>query len=192
MSQKTNITMLGHIFARYKDTGEIIINKKNAVHPQNMATVIARGLAHASNGQIFALALGNGGTHIDSSGDIVYLPPNTTGTTATLYNQTYSEIVDSQSVNVGSGNSVTAGASPAPAVTSIVTVNMEIAPDEPSGQSTSDNTTTNPNSTYTFDEMGLLSADSTPLLLTHSIFNPIEKTSNRSILITYTLTISVS
>ena len=138
------------------------------------------------------MALGNGGTHINSSLDIVYLPPNTTGTSATLYNKTYSQIIDGQNASVSAGDSVVSAASPSPAITSIVTCTMEITPDEPSGQATSDDITTNPDSTYTFDELGLISQDSPPLLLSHLIFSPVEKTANRSILITYTLTISVS
>jgi hypothetical protein len=192
IKKKFNVDVHGHVKMAWKDTGEVIVDKDNAIHPQNMATVISRGLAHQTNSWIYEMALGNGGTHIDASLNIVYLPPNTTGVTATLYNQTYSQIVDGQNASVATGDSVVASPSPAPAITSIVTVTMELSPDEPSGQATSDDITTNPDSTYTFDELGLLSQDTPPLLLSHLIFSPVEKTSNRSILITYTLTISVS
>lgn len=192
MNLNTKVNVHGHVKMQYKDTNEVIFEKDNAIHPQNMATVIARGLAHETNSWVYSMGLGNGGTHIDASLNIVYLPPNTTGTGATLYNQTYSQIVDSQNASVSQGDSVVASASPAPAITSIVTVTMELSPDQPNGQATSDNQTTNPDSTYTFDELGLYSQDTPPLLLSHLIFSPVEKTSNRSILITYTLTISVS
>jgi hypothetical protein len=138
------------------------------------------------------MGLGNGGTHIDASLNIAYLPPNVTGANATLYNQTYSEIIDDQDVGVAPGNSVISSASPTPAITSIVTCTLELSPDEPAGQATSDGTTTDPDSQYTFDELALFTSDSPPLMLSHLIFSPIEKSSNRSILITYTLTISVS
>lgn len=53
---------------------------------------------------------------------------------------------------------------------------------------------------YVFDELGLflngdsaaVAADDKPLLLTHIVFSPIEKTSNRELIITYSLTITVS
>ncbi len=157
-----------------------------------MARVIARGLAHESNSSVFKMNLGNGGTHIDTGLNITYLTPNVTGTTATLYNETYSEVIDEQEVSVAPGNSVVSSASPTPAITSVVTCTLELTADEPAGQAVSDGVTTDPDSLYTFDELGLFTGDSTPLMLSHLIFSPIEKTANRSILITYTLTISVS
>ena len=192
ISTPLNLTVHGHVKAIDKETGEVLIDKDNAIHPQNMARVIARGLAHEPNSWVYKMGLGNGGTHINASLQISYLPPNITGTSATLYNQTYSEVVDSHDVSVAPGNSVISAASPVPAITSIVTCTLELSPDEPAGQATGDNSTTNPDSLYTFDELGLFSLDQPPLLLSHLIFSPVEKTANRAILITYTLTISVS
>jgi hypothetical protein len=120
------------------------------------------------------------------------LSPNTTGTAATLYNQTYEEVIDSHDVSVAPGNSVISAPSPVPAITSIVTCTLELAPNEPAGQAGSDNVTTDPDSLYTFDELALFTNDQPPLMMSHLIFSPVEKTANRSILITYTLTISVS
>lgn len=192
ISTPLNLKVHGHVKAVEKETGKVLIDKNNAIHPQNMARIIARGLAHEPNAWVFTMGLGNGGTHIDASLNIAYLPPNVTGVNATLYNQTYSEIIDDQNVGVALGNSAISSASPAPAITSIVTCVLELSPDEPAGQATSDGTTTNPDSQFTFDELALFTADSPPLMLSHLIFSPVEKTANRSILITYTLTISVS
>ena len=44
------------------------------------------------------MAFGNGGTSVDPTGIITYLI-NSTGTNASLYNQTYSKIVDDRSVS---------------------------------------------------------------------------------------------
>jgi len=179
----------GHVTIVDKDTGEVVLSKKNAVHPQNMATAISRALSQSSNGYIYTLALGNGGTFYNSANQLNYRPPNTIGA-ATLYNETYSEQVDANANGTPQGNSVIAAQSPSPAITSIIVVTMELSSVEPAGQATSDNSTTEPNSLYTFDELGLLTQDG--LLLTHMIFNPIEKTANRAFLITYTITVSVS
>lgn len=192
ISTPLNLTVHGHVKAIDKETGEVLIDKDNAIHPQNMARVLARGLAHEPNSWVYKMGLGNGGTHIDASLNISYLPPNITGTTASLYNKTYEEIIDSHDVSVAPGNSVVSAASPAPAITSIVTCTLELAANEPSGQAVTDSTTTNPDSKYTFDELALFTNDATPLMISHLIFSPVEKTANRSILVTYTLTISVS
>ena len=192
MNDCQNIQATSRIVASYLDTGEVVADFTNAVHPQNMARIIARGLARETNGWIHKMAFGNGGTHINSGLTITYLTPNTVGTAASLYNQTYEEIIDDSNVSVGSGNSCISSASPDPAITSVVTCTCVIAANEPSGQANSDGTTTDPDSLYTFDELGLFTADAQPLMLTHAIFSPIENTGTRAMLINYTLTISVN
>lgn len=182
----------GHVLATDKDTGEVLLDRHNDIHAQNMARVIARGLANEAGSGVYKLALGNGGTHIDASLNITYLTPNTTGTSATLYNQTYDEVVNPNDVTVGENNSTVSSASPTPALSSIVVVSCELAPSEPAGQPLDDGGTVNPDNDFAFDEMGLLSTDEPPLLLSHLIFSPIQKSQNRTIVITYTLTINVS
>lgn len=170
-------------------TNELVLEVNNAIHPQNCATAIARSLARDSDGAIFKLAFGNGGTFLNSSSAIVFRTPNTIGA-ATLYNQTYFVQVDDQTVGTPSTNSVVSTQSPAPAITSLVVVTTLLSAGEPAGQAVADNITVDPESLYTFDEIGLFTNDD--LLLTHVVFNPIEKTANRSFLITYTITISNS
>lgn len=195
MENTLNTTVIGHVLIQDRnpnDPADVVtkLDQKNAIHPQNMARVIAKALANEQGGNIYTLALGNGGTYIDSSQQIVYLPPQTTLTTANLYNETYSEVIDDANTAVGLGNSVTSMPSAPPAVTSVVTVTIILTADEPAGQQATDNVTTNPEAPFVFDELGLKNHDG--LLMTHIVFSPIEKTASREIIVTYTLTISVS
>lgn len=189
MKELFNVQLIGQVNIRDAKTGELVMMKKNAVHPQNMAIAISRSLARDANGTIYKMCFGNGGTFFNSSNEIVYRSPNTIGSTD-LYNLTYEVLVDEQSSGTPVTNSVTSAASPNPAITSIVTIIAELGPSEPSGQAVADNITTNPESNFVFDEIGLKTADG--LLLSHLVFSPIEKTANRAFSITYTLTISVS
>ena len=63
-----------------------------------MSEAIADTLSSRGYGEIYQMAFGNGGASVDETGIITYLPPNTTGQNAALYNQTYEKIVDDTSV----------------------------------------------------------------------------------------------
>ena len=80
------------------NTGEILVDKKNAINYENMSEAIADTLSSRGYGEIYEMAFGNGGASVDETGVITYLPPNTTGQNASLYNQTYTKIVDDTSV----------------------------------------------------------------------------------------------
>lgn len=189
MKEQLHAKVLGHVNIRDAKTGELVMAKANAVHPQNMALAIARSLARDANGPVYKMCFGNGGTFFNSSQQIVYRAPNTIGA-ADLYNLTYEVVVDEQDSGAPVTNSVSSSASPNPAITSIVTIIAELSANEPAGQAVADNTTSDPESFFMFDEIGLKTGDD--LLLSHLVFSPIEKTANRAFLITYTLTISVS
>jgi len=208
-SVNLNFKVKGHVLIKDKKTGEVLLDKNNAIHNQNMAVSIARGLSNTDfdaigTHQIFALALGNGGSDVNNMSQITYLPPNVNnGAADRLYNQTYYEVVDEQQVGTPAANSVTYQQSGID-TTSIVIITATIAAGEPLGQDISDSPPDpNPNSEFAFDELGLytygtngaFSNSAVPLdslLLTHIIFSPILKTANRELVITYTLTVSVS
>jgi hypothetical protein len=84
----------------YDESGNIIFNKNNAIHPQNMARVIGRALAGESNFWIHRIAFGNGGTLIDAANNVTFKTPNTgqppdvATWDSRLYNETYSEIIN--------------------------------------------------------------------------------------------------
>jgi hypothetical protein len=202
--EQLGVSVKGHLQIKDKATNEILEDKDNLIHPQNLARIFARALANENYHNAYGMALGNGGSYIDSTGRIIYNIPNTTGTNAQLYNETYMEVVDG---TTGNSNTVVSAASQTD-LTSIVTVEVTLSADEPDGQYLTDSqdsgTVLNPQDNsgyvYYFDELGLVAknpnygilGEPEYLLLTHLVFNPIEKTQNRELLLTYTLTISVS
>jgi hypothetical protein len=78
-------------------TGHVFVDKKNAIHYENMSRSLAESLANRNTGYIYEMAFGNGGSTVDATGVITYLPPNTVNQNADLYNQTYAKIVDDNS-----------------------------------------------------------------------------------------------
>jgi hypothetical protein len=189
MDTNAHLNFIGTVMI-HDDQGNLVVKKQNAIHPQNMALIVARALAREDNGYVFELAFGNGGTFYNTSSSLVYKSPNIIGSGASLYNQTYAVQVDDLTSGTPTSNSVQALPSPAPALTSLVVVTAQLSALEPLGQAVADNLTTDPESSFTFDEIGLKSADG--LLLSHLVFNPIEKTANRAWLITYTITVSAA
>jgi len=89
----------GHVKVE-DDLGNVLVDQNNAVHPQNMARVIARALSNENNYIINRIAFGNGGTEIDAAFNITFKtpndgqPPDTQTWESRLYNETYSEVID--------------------------------------------------------------------------------------------------
>jgi len=178
------------------NNGEVFVDKKNAINYENMSEAIADTLSSRGYGQIYQMAFGNGGASVDNTGIITYLPPNTTGQNAALYNQTYAKIVDDNSVfNLDpTRNKMTVNHTTGKVYTDIL-VQCLLDYGEPSGQAAFDNSTQTDGS-YIFDELGLLANYGTDSdgnvitrLLTHVIFHPVQKSLNRQIQIDYTVRI---
>lgn len=135
------------------------------------------------------MAFGNGGTTVDPTGIITYLTPNSTGTNASLYNQTYAKVVDDRSVNNvdPQRNKIETRHVTGTNYTDIV-VSCLLDYGEPEGQDAFD-TAANTEQQFVFDELGLVgySATGTGRLLTHVIFHPVQKSLNRLIQIDYTV-----
>lgn len=99
MNESYTPKMKGHLKIEDTETGEVLVDKFNAIHPQNMSRVIARALSNESNYFIHRMAFGNGGTTVTAGNTIVYNVPNDgvsdgLGWQSTLHNETYSEIID--------------------------------------------------------------------------------------------------
>lgn len=173
-------------------SGEVFVDKKNAIHYENISIAMAQTLSDRNLGYIYSMAFGNGGSSVDPTGVITYLPPNTVGQNADLYNQTYSKVVnDNSAADTDPDNNKMTVLHTTGNVYTDILVQCLLDYGEPPEQQAFDNST-NFNGEYVFDELGLKawngSADSLRLI-THVIFHPVQKSLNRQIQIDYTLRI---
>jgi len=188
----SGVMMEGHIRIFDPETGEDYVNKRNAIHYENMSEALALSVANKTTGFIHEMSFGNGGTSVDPTGVITYLPANSSGANANLYNQTYYKVVDdNSSLNTDTArNKLTVSHTSGQIYTDII-VSCLLDYGEPNSQAAFDNTS-NFNDVYTFDELGLRSwtgTVNTGKLLTHVVFHPVQKSLNRLIQIDYTVRI---
>lgn len=187
----TGLAIRGHIKIHDPETKEVFVDKGNAIHYENMSIALAKSIADSGQGFIYQMAFGNGGTAVDPTGIITYLTPNSSGSNASLYNERYVKVVDDRSSN---NTDPTRNFIETRHVTGTnytdVFITCLLDYGEPSGQQAYD-TTTNNESAYVFDELGLksYSPTGTGMLLTHVIFHPVQKSLNRLIQIDYTVRI---
>jgi len=187
----------GHVLIRDKDTGEVLVDKANAINFENFSVALAETLTNRPYGFIQEMCFGNGGATVSGTGIVTYLAPNVVGQNAELYNETYYKVVNDQSpLNSNPSNNFitinhTVGTTYADIV---VTCTLELG--EPAGQQAFD-TATNMTDTFVFNELGLRAYDVNGVpdagnLLTHVIFSPLQKSLNRVIEIVYTIRIQTS
>lgn len=187
-----NLKITGHIKIFDPNSGEVFEDKDNAIHYENFSEALAYSLANKDWGQIYQMSFGNGGTSVDPTGVITYLPANSTSQNANLYNVTYSKVVDDNSAfnTDPTRNSLTIIHTPGKVYTDIL-VSCLLDYGEPSGQQAFDNST-QLDGDFVFDELGLQSWYGTVddlKLITHVVFHPIQKSLNRQIQIDYTVRI---
>jgi hypothetical protein len=183
------VLIQGHIKIHDPESNHTYIDKRNAIHYENMSLSLAESIGNGGTGWIYEMSFGNGGTSVDPTGIITYLTPNSTGTNASLYNQTHTKVIDDRSVNnldPVRNKIETRHVSGTNYTDVLVTCLLDYS--EPSGQDAFD-TATDGSSLYVFDELGLkaYSASGTGRLLTHVIFHPVQKSLNRLIQIDYTV-----
>lgn len=93
------VTVKGHVNIT-DDLGNVLLDKDNAIHPQNMARIIARALSNEHDFFINRIAFGNGGTIVDAAYTVTYRTPNDGQTpdvatwNSRIYHETFSKIID--------------------------------------------------------------------------------------------------
>lgn len=212
-----NVT--GHLKIRDKLTGEVLVDKPNAVHYGNMSWAVAHALAGMDQGFIRYMLFGNGGTAVDSTGRVLYRQTNTSNVqdpNALPYNPTFFRELEPAGPPTGNNISLDPGLENFADM--VVTVTLDFG--EPLDQDISDDITCKPE--FVFDEIALYStpigltddrftpfdtavtSPETPVsrfqgeldssggrMLTHVIFNPVQKSENRQLEIEYTLRVSM-
>lgn len=196
-SDEFKVQIEGHLkileWESWEDMGDeelakVLVNKRNAIHNENASIIISRALANKENGSVYSMHFGSGGATIDPLGNIIYATPNTEGTSASLYTETYFEVVD-QNKGAPEGNQM-ATRHVNGTLFSDVEIRCVLDKNEPFGQPAFDDVLVNVNENqYIFDEIGLKSEDG--LLLTHVVFSPVQKSANRIIEVVYTLRIRI-
>lgn len=175
----------GHVKIIDVHTGEVLLDKHNAINFINMSEALAGAIANKTdeNGQpyhIASIAYGNGGTTVDSTGNLTYNETNTFNTAGELYNQTYNQVIDGTI-----DNQIELSTSGEAFADLKITSTLDY--DVPVGQNPIDDET-DMEDDFVFDELGILL--STGKFISHLIFHPIEKSQNRKIQILYTVRIS--
>lgn len=171
----------------------VLVDKKNAIHFENISEAMAMSLANKQSGFICEMHFGNGGTAVDPTGIINYLPPNVNTQNADLYSPTFYKTVDNNNdTNTDPiRNKMEIRHVPGTVYTDIL-VTCLLDYGEPAGQQAFDNSPFTED-TFVFDELGLkgwtAAGAGKGKLLTHVIFHPVQKSLNRLIQIEYTVRI---
>jgi hypothetical protein len=191
--EKSGIYLQGHIKIWDPETKEVYVDKRNAIHYENFSVCLAQNAANKGTSFITEMHFGNGGTTVDPTGVITYLPTNTNVQNADLYSPQYYKIVDDTNAANSDPlrNKITVTHVPGQIYSDIL-VSCLLDYGEPAGQAVFDNSQ-DLNGQFVFDELGLKGYSSAGeglgKILTHVIFSPVQKSLNRLIQIDYTVRI---
>ena len=180
----------GHIKIHDPETKQVFVDKRNAIHYENMSVAMVNSLSNQGYGTVYQMIFGTGGTTVDPTGLITYLTPNTVGVNSSLYNQTYQKVVDQNAIeNQDPVRNKMEIRHISGATYSDILITCLLDYGEPLGQEAFDNSV-DMNGEFVFDELGLQSLgpnDTAGKLLTHVIFHPVQKSLNRLLQIDYTI-----
>lgn len=181
----------GHIKIFDPETKEVFIDKRNAIHYENMSVAMVNSLSNQGQGTVYEMVFGTGGTSVDPTGLITYLTPNTIGVNSSLYNQTYNKVVDQNATeNTDPTRNKMEIRHISGATYSDILISCLLDYGEPIDQEAFDNSV-DMSGNFVFDELGLKSYNPSGdgKLLTHVIFHPVQKSLNRLLQIDYTIRI---
>jgi len=193
LEENQNTKVAGHIKILDPETGEVFVDKRNAINYENMSIALAYSLAGLTSGDgvtgdtysILQLGFGNGGVNVTGTGNLSYRATNTSTVSGQLYNQTYVKNVDHSQTEDTENNIVISHVGGNNYSDIIITCTLGY--NEPSDQDEFD-TAVNNNGDYIFDELGIRLQ--TGEYISHVIFHPVQKSANRKIQVIYTVRIT--
>ena len=191
--EMSRLHAMGYLKVVDPESGHVYVDQHNHINYENLSEAIAYSLSNKGYGFISEMHFGNGGTSVDPTGVITYLPTNTNVQNADLYNPQYYKIVDDTNTANSDPlrNKISVSHIPGQ-IFSDITISCMLDYGEPSGQAVFDNSQ-DLNGDFVFDEMGIksfsTSGEGKGKLLTHVIFSPVQKSLNRLIQIDYTIRI---
>ena len=200
------VNMEGHIKIWDPESGQVYVNKRNAINFENMSIALASAMANAGYGTVYEMHFGNGGTVVNANGTITYRTPNTNGQNEDLYSTTFFKVVDAN--DTVNNTDITQNFTSVTHVNNTnytdIVITCTIDYDEPVATDTTFNlagqdqdaqdSATDFTGSFVFDELGLKSKSSSAnlnsgLLLTHVVFHPVQKSANRLLQVVYILRI---
>lgn len=207
MSDILGANVTGHVTIKDVSTGDVIVDKKNAIHFGNISTALARSFVGKDTSFISYMAFGNGAVTIEQDGNITYKQPRTLTSlsakepAASLYNTTFIYEFDSSKVVAGGGVGNYEEIECVATIDSSILTNME-----------TNDQTPNVATDFVFDEIAIYTgargqghisasndisafingiSDESSLMTTHVIFHPVQAAKNRTLEITYKIRIQM-
>ena len=220
MFDTSTANIKGHITIADAETGDILVDKPNAIHFGNISTKIAEALIGKPSSFIAYMAFGNGGVTVDNTGQIIYNEPNVSNTkvpSAQLYNTAF--VYEIKNYNADNQSNATRDANTGGGVNNYedITIVVTLTSDMPNNQMLIDiadgsNGETATNTDFVFNEIALYTgvknkgnltdpsditgfltdtSENRPTMITHVVFHPVQKSQNRTLEITYKLRIQM-
>ena len=201
-----------------KDSGDILVQKKNAIHPGNMAYVLASALAgkptsvngtgdaphinwmqFGNDGSVSTTTLSYKSPRVNSTYDELAITASNSSLYVPTYEQLSTNTVYFPGEDMGAGEIVPNNTAKVNFSVNLTHADYALAVSEtiPANDASTDASAVE---AFTFDEIGLMSGvtdsgalDKTKtLMLTHVTFHPVLLSANRTIVIDYTVTIQIS
>lgn len=199
INTKGSVKAEGFLLIRDRDTREILVDTHNDINMGNFSQAIAMSLSREDGGVIEEMHFGNGGTEVNSTGELTYKEPQVTLIVEDLHNPTYFKNINDKSANFD-GNADDTNIKSLPHIQGDNYTDIQIVCTlgygEPADAALYDDATYQSGTQdpkvrgkYIFDEIGLKTPNGR--LLTHVIFHPVQKAQNRAIEITYTIRITM-